>query len=130
MAKRIAATGHTCRQGEPTFADVPEHLRPSGFRYWLDRVPRHPDITNMDHCEAAFGEDIEGVRLLAARHAPHRPPVDPHWRSQVAESEQWEAYYSWCAEHGLTLDGVDAGSRGAVPREWSWSEFRRWENAQ
>lgn len=130
MAKRITDTGHTRQRGELTFDDVPEHLRPSGFRYWLDRVPEYPDITNVDHCEAAFGEGIDGARLLVARHAPDRPPADPHWRTQVAESEQWDAYYSWCADRGLTTDGVDPGSRGAVPREWSCTEFRRWEDAQ
>ncbi|MGF7124307.1 hypothetical protein [Rhodococcus sp. BE178] len=132
MAIRIADadTGHTRERGELTFADVPERLRPSGFRYWLNRVPEYPAITNVDHCVAAFGEDIAGSRLLVARHAPHRPPADPQWRTQIATAAQWEAYVAWCAEQGLTIDGADPGSRGAVPREWSWTEFRRWEDAQ
>lgn len=129
MAKRITDTG-TPRRGELTFADVPAELRPSGFRYWLNRVPEHPDIRNADHCEAAFGEDIDRARLLVAHHAPHRPPVDPHWRSQIAAAEQWEVYVAWCAERGLTHAGIDPRTRGAVPRAWSWSEFRRWEDAQ
>ncbi|MBM4510624.1 hypothetical protein GS425_05490 [Rhodococcus hoagii] len=40
-----------------TFDDVPEHLRPSGFRYWLDRVPEHPDPDDVDHVQAAYGCD-------------------------------------------------------------------------
>lgn len=129
MASRIADTGTGTRQrGELTFDDVPEHLRPSGFAYWLTRVPQHPDITDVDHCVAAYGEDVAGTAELVTHHLPGRPPVDPHWRSWIADAEQWAAYYGWCAEHGLTLDGADADSRGAVPREWSWTEFRRWED--
>ncbi|MBM4542407.1 hypothetical protein GS463_25855 [Rhodococcus hoagii] len=111
-----------------TFDDVPEHLRPSGFRYWLDRVPEHPDPDDVDHVQAAYGCDpgIEVAELIA-HHAPRWPPVDPHWRTMVAVAEQWEAYYSWCAANGLTLDGVSPSSRAAVPREWSWTELRHWE---
>lgn len=124
---RVLATAPGAQRGGLTFADVPARLRPSAFHLWLAEVPLHPDHADADHVAAAYGADLEEVEELVARHLPRRPPADNHWRSQIAEAQQWEEYVEWCQEHGLVEAGVNPRSKAAVARAWHWSAFQRWE---
>ncbi|RZK75250.1 MAG: hypothetical protein EOP28_00505 [Rhodococcus sp. (in: high G+C Gram-positive bacteria)] len=123
MVKRSGGHPGHPRQRALRFEDVPAKLRPSSFTAWLAEVPEHPDHDNADHVTAAYGLEPDEVAQVPRG---QRPAVDPHWRTQIAAAAQWDSYWQWCDENGLTLNG--SRSRRSVPREWSWTAFRRWDD--
>lgn len=120
VAEQQARQGATQRAGGLTFADVPEHLRPSELRQWLAQVPAAPQAD--DEKAIAYGGEAAPNPYDEHSVEPDLStvPINAHWRGMVAEDRQQEAYRAWLAEHG-----VDWRSP-----EWSRWDFRCWEKAQ
>ncbi|MGW4333764.1 hypothetical protein ACWEK5_13155 [Rhodococcus koreensis] len=122
MARSISPQARREREQVLGFEDVPARLRPSSFLQWLAEVPEHPDHDNADHVTAAYGLEPDEVAQVPRG---QRPAVDPHWRTMIAAAAQWDSYWQWCSENGLTVG--DTPARRGVPREWSWTAFTRWD---